>query len=231
MFTPSVSFPAAFLAGLISFASPCILPLIPAYFSFITGYSLDELTESDPKEIRAKVVLSTSAFVLGFSIVFILLGASASFLGGLINQHKEIFRIAGGVIVIILGLHISGLLRLNFLNVEKRMHLDRKPVHFLGTLFVGMAFGAGWSPCIGPMLAGILAIAATQETVLKGVLLLTVYSAGLAIPFLILSLFVHMILNFVRRGAAYLKYVNVTAGVLLVIMGLLLITDKLAIIV
>ena len=220
----------AFIGGLISFFSPCILPLIPAYFIFITGYSLNELTEGDPSRLRAKVVGSTVMFVLGFSIVFILLGAAASMLGGLIIRHQDILRVVGGVVIIILGLHISGLFRIRFLDVDKRVHLTQKPVHALGTVVVGMAFGAGWSPCVGPILGSILALAAGQGTAGQGALLLAVYSLGLAIPFLVLSFFVHFVLAFVRRGTKVIRYVNITAGALLIIVGILLITNQLRIV-
>jgi len=227
MFVDTISFPAAFIAGLLSFFSPCILPLVPAYFTFITGFSLEELTGGDPRRTRQKVVMSTIFYVLGFSLVFILMGASASLLGGLFSQSKDVIRIVGGVIILLLGLHISGLVRLPFLDVEKRFHFDRKPLHALGTFLVGMAFGAGWSPCIGPLLGGILIMAGSQATITRGVLLLAVYSAGLAIPFLVISVFISSILSFLRRASKALKYVNAAAGALLVVIGALLIANKL----
>jgi cytochrome c-type biogenesis protein len=230
LFAESISISAAFVAGLLSFFSPCILPLIPAYFTFITGYSLNELTEGDPSQLRAKVVGSTVMFVLGFSLVFILFGASASMLGGLVNRYQDVLRIIGGAVIIVLGLHISGVFRIRFLDVEKRMHLSQKPVHALGTLVVGMAFGAGWSPCVGPLLGSILALAASQGTVGQGMLLLAIYSLGLAIPFLVLSLFAHLVLAFVKRGTKVIRYVNITAGILMVIVGVLLIADQLRIV-
>jgi cytochrome c-type biogenesis protein len=230
LFAESISISAAFVAGLLSFFSPCILPLIPAYFTFITGYSLNELTEGDPSQLRAKVVGSTAMFVLGFSLVFILFGASASMLGGLVNRYQDVLRIIGGAVIIVLGLHISGVFRIRFLDVEKRMHLSQKPVHALGTLVVGMAFGAGWSPCVGPLLGSILALAASQGTVGQGMLLLAIYSLGLAIPFLVLSLFAHLVLAFVKRGTKVIRYVNITAGILMVIVGVLLIADQLRIV-
>ena len=172
MFTQTVSFPAAFVAGLLSFLSPCVLPLIPAYFTFITGFSIEELTEEYNSEIRKKVFLSTFLFVLGFSLVFILMGASASYLGGLMYTYKKLIRIIGGILIIILGIHLTGLIRIPGLDFEKRIALEKKPLHFLGTLIIGMAFGAGWSPCIGPLLGSILIIAGSQETVWQGVILL-----------------------------------------------------------
>ncbi|MDH3956991.1 MAG: cytochrome c biogenesis CcdA family protein, partial [Desulfobacteraceae bacterium] len=196
MFTQTVSFPAAFVAGLLSFFSPCVLPLIPAYFTFITGFSIEELTEEYNSEIRKKVCLSTFLFVLGFSLVFILMGASASYLGGLMYTYKKLIRIIGGILIIILGIHLTGLIRIPGLDFEKRINLEKKPLHFFGTLIIGMAFGAGWSPCIGPLLGSILIIAGSQETVWQGVLLLGIYSAGLAIPFIIISIFINFLLVF-----------------------------------
>ena len=227
MFTQTVSFPAAFVAGLLSFFSPCVLPLIPAYFTFITGFSIEELTEKYNSEIRKKVFLSTFLFVLGFSLVFILMGASASYLGGLMYTYKKPIRIIGGILIIILGIHLTGLIRIPGLDFEKRITLEKKPLHFLGTLIIGMAFGAGWSPCIGPLLGSILIIAGSQETVWQGVILLGIYSAGLAIPFIIISIFINFLLTFIKKASKVLKYVNVVAGVVLIVVGLILVSNKL----
>lgn len=227
MFTQTVSFPAAFVAGLLSFFSPCVLPLIPAYFTFITGFSIEELTEKYNSEIRKKVFLSTFLFVLGFSLVFILMGASASYLGGLMYTYKKLIRIIGGILIIILGIHLTGLIRIPGLDFEKRITLEKKPLHFLGTLIIGMAFGAGWSPCIGPLLGSILIIAGSQETVWQGVILLGIYSAGLAIPFIIISIFINFLLTFIKKVSKALKYVNVVAGVVLIVVGLILVSNKL----
>jgi cytochrome c-type biogenesis protein len=227
MFAENVSYPTALVAGLLSFFSPCILPLIPAYFTLITGFSLEELTVDANLGIRKKVFLSTLAFVLGFSFVFILMGASASSLGNLIKTYRELIRITGGTIIIILGIHLTGVIRFPGLDYEKRIHLNKKPLHFLGTCIVGMAFGAGWSPCIGPLLGSILIIASSQETVWHGILLLGIYSAGLAIPFMILSVFINSILIFIKTASKTMRYFNTTAGILLILVGLLLVTDRL----
>jgi len=227
MLTESISFPAAFIAGLLSFFSPCILPLIPGYFTFITGFSLDRLIHDEHAEIRRKVVLSTLLFVLGFSFVFILMGASASYLGGLFYQYRKLIRIAGGILIIVLGIHLTGLIRIPGLDLEKRIQLDKKPVHFFGTILIGMAFGAGWSPCIGPLLGSILIVAGSQETVWQGMLLLGVYSAGLAIPFIIMSAFINYVLVFIKKAGKTMKYINAVAGILLIVMGLFLVTNKL----
>jgi cytochrome c-type biogenesis protein len=227
MLTESISFPAAFMAGLLSFFSPCILPLIPGYFTFITGFSLEKLTQDEQAEIRRKVVFSTLLFVLGFSFVFVLMGASASYLGGLFFQYRKFIRIVGGILIIVLGIHLIGLVRIPGLDLEKRIHLDQKPLHFLGTFLIGMAFAAGWSPCIGPLLGSILIVAGSQETVWQGTLLLGVYSAGLAIPFIIMSVFINYVLVFIKKAVKTMKFVNAVAGILLIITGLFLVTNKL----
>ena len=222
MFAEAVSFPVAFLAGLISFFSPCVLPLIPAYFSFITGFSMEDLTEGTTFEMRKKVFFSTILFVSGFSLVFILLGSSASLIGGFVSQYIKHIKIIGSLIIIIFGLHLTGWLRIGGLEFEKRVHVEKKPIHFLGAFLVGMAFGAGWTPCIGPLLGSILAIAASKDSVGQGVLLLGTYSAGLAIPFLIISLFINYILVFIKKASKILKYINTAAGILLIGFGIFL---------
>jgi cytochrome c-type biogenesis protein len=158
--------------------------------------------------------------------VFIFLGASASFLGGLIQHYIDIIRIVGGILIILLGIHLTGIIRFSKLDVEKRLHLKKKPLHFLGTFLVGMAFAAGWSPCIGPLLGSILILAGSRDTVGEGMLLLAIYSGGLAVPFMLISVFIHLILNLVKKASRVLKYVNPVAGILLIIMGLILIFDK-----
>jgi len=165
--------------------------------------------------------------VLGFSLVFILMGASASLLGSTVFEYRDWIRIIGGVVIIVLGIHMTGVIRLRALEFEHRLQIQKKPLHMLGTFLVGMAFGAGWSPCIGPLLGSILIVAGNQATVANGIGLLAVYAAGLAIPFLILSIFIDSLLGFIKKASWSIKYINVTAGVLLVIMGLLLVTNRL----
>lgn len=227
MFTESISYPAALIAGLLSFFSPCILPLIPAYFTFITGLSLEELTDAPTKQLRGRVIRATLSYVLGFSLVFILMGASASFVGVAIFKYRDWIRIIGGVLIMFFGIHMTGLIRFRTLEFERRLQVQKKPLHFMGTFLVGMAFGAGWSPCIGPLLGSILIVAGSQETVGHGIALLSVYAAGLAVPFLVLSLFVDSLLTFIKKASWSIRYINVTAGVLLLILGLLLVTNKL----
>ena len=226
MLDETITYPAALAAGLLSFFSPCILPLIPAYFTFITGLSLEELTGEKVGHIRRRVIMATLAFGAGFSLIFILLGASASFLGGLASRYHQVIRVVGGLLIILFGLHLTGLWRLSFLEVEKRIHLKEKPTHILGTVLVGMAFGAGWSPCIGPMLGSILILAGSEESVFEGIALLTVYSTGLWIPFLVMSVFINFILVFLQRARQVLHVVNIAAGTLLIVLGIALVLDR-----
>lgn len=225
MFAENITYTAALIAGLLSFFSPCVLPLLPAYFSFITGLSLDELTESR-KETRRKVILSTLFFVAGFSFIFILFGASASFIGSIAAKYAWLVRYAGGGIVLVFGLHLLGVINIKALNFEKRFHVSEKPLHLMGTFVIGMAFGAGWSPCIGPMLGSILIVAGNQDTVLQGVTLLAVYSTGLAVPFLVISVFINSILEFMKTARKLMMVINKVSGILLIAIGLLLIFDK-----
>ncbi len=223
MFTDPVSFPTAFIAGLLSFFAPCVLPLIPAYFTFISGYSLEELTDNPDAKTRYRVVTSTLAYVSGFSLVFILLGASASALGAVVYIYSDWIRIIGGVIIILLGIHLLGIIKIKSLQVERKINVKQKPLHLLGTFLVGMAFGAGWSPCVGPLLGSILILAGNQQTVWQGMLLLTVYSFGLALPFILISIFISSILVILKRLTGVLKYVNRVAGLLMIVIGLMLI--------
>jgi cytochrome c-type biogenesis protein len=226
LFAENITYSAAIIAGLLSFFSPCILPLIPAYFSFITGLTLDELTQGK-KEVRQKVILSTLFYVAGFSFIFILFGASASFLGGFASKYSWVVRYLGGSIIIVFGLHLLGIINIKGFNFEKKIHVKEKPIHLMGVFVIGMAFGAGWSPCIGPLLGSILVVAGNQDTVLQGVSLLAVYSAGLAIPFLIISFFINSIIGIMKRATRFIGALNKAAGILLIIIGLLLVFDKL----
>jgi cytochrome c-type biogenesis protein len=222
-----VTYTTAFVAGLLSFFSPCVLPLIPSYFCFITGLSLDQLTTAHRSAVRSKIILSTLAFVSGFSVVFIIMGASASLLGTVLKDHQAWVRIIGGLLMILFGLHLTGLLRIPLFEYEKRLQFNRKPLHFLGTFLIGMAFGAGWTPCIGPILGSVLVLAQNKETVGQGAWLLSIYSAGLALPFMVLSVGINYLLVIVRKTNKILRFVNPAAGILLIATGLLLVTNKL----
>lgn len=228
MFEQSVSMSAAFGAGLLSFFSPCIIPLLPAYFSFITGVSVEELLDRQKdSSLKRQIIISTSMFILGFTLVFVLMGFSATAAGGLFSKFGNYLRIIGGIVVIILGIHLTGLFQIKFLQMEKRIHLKQKPVHMLGAFFAGNAFAAGWTPCIGPILGSILVIAGSQETMAQGGYLLLIYSLGLAIPFFVLSFFIHFLLSFMQKTRKFIKFLNIFAGIFLILLGIVLIADKL----
>jgi cytochrome c-type biogenesis protein len=213
----------AFTAGVLSFLSPCVLPLVPSYLTFVTGMSLEDLQEGVN---RKATFVHASLFVGGFSLIFILLGASASFLGSFLSRYEIWIGRVGGLIIIVLGLHLAGVFRLTPLMRERRMHFANKPAGYIGTFGVGMAFGAGWTPCIGPILGAILTYSVAQDTMWAGVGLLTVYSAGLAIPFLVAALALDWFLQVFKRFRTWIPIVEKGSGVLLILLGLLLITGQ-----
>jgi cytochrome c-type biogenesis protein len=214
---------ASFVAGIATFISPCVLPLIPVYMSFITGASLDALKKHTYAVSAA--VRNAVMFVLGFTVVFVLLGASASFLGGLISEKKDLLRLIGGIVVILFGLHIAGVIPLKFLYYEKHLPMRKMAIGYLGSFLVGCVFAIGWTPCIGPILSSILILASTQETVYQGMLLLTAYSLGLGIPFILTAVFMNWMLRFVTRAEPLFHAIKIGSGVLLVLVGLLLVTN------
>jgi len=213
--------PVALAAGVLSFLSPCVLPLVPSYLSFVTGMTLDDLQDGADRRV---VMLHSVLFVSGFTAVFILLGATASFLGQFFRLYDVWVARAGGLIIILLGLHLLGVFRFTTLLREKRLHLADKPAGKLGTLAVGAAFGAGWTPCIGPVLGAILTLAGTSETIWSGVGLLLVYSVGLAVPFLLAALALDWFLNAFRRFRRFIPVVEKASGLLLIALGVLLLT-------
>ncbi len=222
-----LSLAVAFTAGLLSFLSPCVLPLIPSYVGFLTGMSMDELqTASVGGARRGTTVLHGLWFVAGFTLVFVLLGAAASALGGLLRDYQDWLGRAGGVLLIALGLYLLGVLRPAFLLRERRIALARKPLGYFGSGVVGFTFGAAWTPCIGPILGGILTLAATQAGLGRGVALLLFYAIGLAVPFLITALALDRFLVWFQRFRPYIVWVDRVAGGMLILLGLLLITDN-----
>ena len=227
----SVSLLAAFAAGFLSFVSPCVLPLIPGYISFISGASMDEMRGGTaPVTSRAQIFLTSLAFVIGFSIVFVALGASATAVGKFMFARLPLLSKIAGVILIIFGLHTMGVFRLAFLDAEKRVHTQRKPAGPFGAMLVGVAFAFGWTPCIGPILGGILAIAGSRNSIGEGVTLLAVYSLGLGIPFLITSLAINQFFAATKRIRKYYHAIEVTSGALIVAIGVLILTGQLTII-
>ncbi|MHB8652507.1 MAG: cytochrome c biogenesis CcdA family protein [Terriglobia bacterium] len=221
-----LSLPIAFLAGVVSFLSPCVLPLIPGYVSMLSGESIEELRAGTGVGVVQRIFSNSVAFVVGFSTVFIALGASATWVGNFLATRRRIFEIVAGIIIIIFGLHLTGLVKIPFLYRDKRIETGAPKRGLLGSFILGFAFAFGWTPCIGPILTGILAIAATRDTVYAGMFLLAVYSAGLAIPFLLTGLGLSQFLKFYGRFRKYLQAVEVGSGVLLVGIGLLIAFNK-----
>jgi len=212
---------AAFVAGVLSFLSPCVLPLVPGYVSLISGASVETLQTADRRLLRS-VMLNSISFIFGFSVVFIALGAVATTIGQLTHQYHGLLAKIAGVIIIIFGLHLTGIFKINALYSDKRLHDVKGGASPLGAFLIGFAFAFGWTPCIGPILAGILVLAGSQNTLAKGILLLAVYSAGLAVPFLLTSLGVNRFLSFYSRFRRHLHAVEVVSGVLLIAFGALI---------
>ena len=219
----NVSLFAAFTAGIISFISPCVLPLIPAYLSFISGVSVEEMKSRDRKsQALKKVSVNTILFVLGFSVVFVALGASATFVGDFLLSKLSLFNKIAGVIIMLLGLHLLGVFRIRFLNYEKRFHARSRPLGPLGSFLVGLAFAFGWTPCIGPILAGILLLASNQDTVINGVVLLSAYSLGLGIPFFVTAVSFHTFLSVFGWIKKHFRTVEIISGLFLIVIGFLI---------
>jgi len=216
---------AAFAAGVVSFLSPCVLPLVPPYLSFLAGASLEELTENSVDSVvRRRVIVSAILFVLGFSTVFIMLGATASFLGELLREYIDVLAKIAGVTIIIMGLHFLGLFKLGFLNRDTRYQHGKRPRGMLGSYAIGVAFAFGWTPCIGPVLGAILSVAAAEDSVSQGAILLGIYSAGLGVPFLASAYGINGFLRFIKRFRRHLGTVEKVMGGFLVLTGIMFLT-------
>ena len=222
--TTHITVGIAFLAGLVSFVSPCVLPLVPAYLSLLTGSSLEELRDDATAATRANAIAHALAFIAGFTLVFVALGLTASAIGGILNQHRVLIAQVGGCVVIILGLQMMGMLRIPFLMMEGRVHVTHERRSYWTSGVVGIAFAAGWSPCIGPILAGILAIASQQHNGEAAVLLLC-YSLGLAVPFFLTALAIGAVLPVLNRIKRFLPAIEFAAGLFLVAVGFVLVND------
>jgi cytochrome c-type biogenesis protein len=225
--TQGLSIPLAFVAGVVSFLSPCVLPLVPGYISMLSGASIEELKAGAGAALVARVFRNSIAFVLGFSVVFITLGASATTVGRFLVAQRVVFNLVAGMVVIIFGLHLTGLVKLPFLYREARMSTGAPRRGLVGAFVLGFAFAFGWTPCIGPILAGILALAAMRDTVFQGMFLLAVYSAGLAIPFVLTGLGLSQFLRFYGGFRKHLQVVEVLSGALLIAIGVLMAFNKL----
>jgi len=223
----SVSIFAAFSGGLISFLSPCVLPLVPGYLSIISGVSLDQLKgDGQNTAMKRLVVMNSIMFIIGFSITFISLGASATWVGQVLQTRARLFSQIAGVVIIVFGLHLLGVFKIGALYQDKRFHNVQTPRGMLGALVLGLAFAFGWTPCIGPILAGIMAIASTKQTVFEGAFLLAVYSLGLGVPFLLTSLGLNRFLQFYSRFKHHLHTMEMVSGGLVIVIGLLILTDS-----
>jgi cytochrome c-type biogenesis protein len=221
----------AFVFGLLSFVSPCVLPIVPGYISFISGFTLEEMKDGASRNAAMRsIVLNSLFFILGFTLVFILMGATATTIGKILNENLELVSKIAGVLIVVFGLHMAGAFKLNFLNYEKRFHLQNKKFGVLGSFLIGTAFAFGWTPCIGPVLAGILLVAAQQETVLKGMILLGSYSLGLGIPFFLTGISINLFFGFFNRIKKYFHAIEVAGGGLLVVLGILIFTGYLTVI-
>lgn len=219
-----LTFLGTFGAGFLSFVSPCVLPLVPPYLAFIAGASLDEMSGSGSDAARRRIFFSAAAFVAGFSSVFVAMGATASVFGSIVRSHLDILAPAAGVAIIVMGLHFLGVFRIPLLYREARVQVARKPAGPIGAYVVGLAFGFGWTPCIGPVLATILGVAASRETVGQGALLLAVYAAGLGVPFLAAAAFSRPFMALMQRFRARMGLVEKITGALLVVTGLAFLT-------
>lgn len=226
-----ISLVAAFTAGLLSFVSPCVLPLVPSYISYITGLSLDQLADAAERErFRTTIIVNSLLFIAGFSCVFIAFGASASLIGQVLITYQDYIRKIGGLLIIVFGLYLLGVLKLNFLQTEKRLHFKSRPAGYLGSFLIGVAFAAGWTPCVGPVLGTILLYASTTDALTNGVALLTSYSLGLGLPLFMTALGVDRFLAYFKQVRAYLWGVTAVSGAFLVVVGVMIYANSLTLI-
>lgn len=224
-----VSLGGALLAGLLSFVSPCILPIVPPYLAWLAGVSFDELKDTEPgAEQRRRVVVAAIAFVLGFATVFIALGATASVVGKTIAQYFDTLSVVAGIIIIVMGLHFLGVFRIGMLYREARVQVARKPAGLAGAYVIGLAFAFGWTPCVGPVLAAILFIAGSEGSAAQGALLLAAYSLGIGIPFVLAAVFASRFLGWAARFKRHMHKVEMAMGGLLVVTGILFITGQMS---
>ena len=225
-----VSLFAAFSAGLLSFISPCVLPLVPSYVSYITGLSLEQLTDVEERQHFQKAILLNSLlFILGFSTVFIAFGASASFIGQILYEYQDIIRKLGAVLIIIFGFYMLGILKIDFLMREHRLvQFNNRPVGYVGSFLIGTAFAAAWTPCVGPILGAVLAYASTTESMKDGIFLLASYSVGLGLPLFITAFSVDSFLNYFKKARVFMRGVSVVGGAFLIVVGVMIYGDSLA---
>lgn len=223
----NVTYFVAFVAGLLTFLSPCILPLIPSFIAYITGVAFNDLKSKDLKgEVRFKTISHTLLFIAGFSIVFIILGLTATAIGRALFNYQSAIRIGGGILVIIFGFYLTGLLKLDFLMKERQIHAKPGGATYVGSFLVGVTFAAAWTPCAGPILGSILVLAGTESSVSRGAMLLVLYSAGLAVPFIITAIAINHFLAALNRFTRIFRYINIVGGSFLIIVGILMVTNS-----
>ena len=224
-----VSLFAAFSAGLLSFISPCVLPLVPSYVSYITGLSLEQLADAgERRRFRKAILLNSLLFILGFSSVFIAFGASASFIGQILYQYQDIIRKLGAVLIIIFGFYMLGILKIDFLMREHYLvQFNSRPVGYVGSFLIGTAFAAAWTPCVGPILGAILAYASTTESMKDGIFLLASYSVGLGLPLFITAFSIDSFLNYFKKARVYMRGVSMVGGAFLIMAGVMIYGDSL----
>ncbi|MFC1509432.1 cytochrome c biogenesis CcdA family protein [Candidatus Omnitrophota bacterium] len=220
--TSEVSIIVSFSFGILTFLSPCILPLLPSYITYITGRSFEDIKTLDSPNLRKITALHSLFFILGFSVVFVILGVSFSYLGSFFGIKKAWLEKLGGAFIIFLGLHMLGVFKLGFLNLQKRLKFNRKKVSYFGSLLIGMAFAVGWTPCVGPILSSILIYASTLETIPRAIVLLFSYSLGLGVPFFIASLAINQFLFLFNRFKVFMRFVPIVTGIFLIAVGILL---------
>ncbi|MEY4703931.1 MAG: Cytochrome c biosis protein CcdA [Nitrospirota bacterium] len=227
----NISLVAAFSAGLLSFVSPCVLPLVPSYISYITGLSIEQLTDATVRsKFKKSIVVNALLFIAGFTAVFVSFGASASFIGQALITYQDHIRRIGGILIIVFGLYLLGILNISFLKMEHRFQFRNRPVGYAGSFLIGVAFAAGWTPCVGPVLGTILLYASTTDSMLNGVLLLTSYSLGLGLPLFLTALGVDRFLAYFKQARLYLWGVSTVSGVLLIVVGVMIYANTLTMI-
>ena len=220
-----ISYFYVLLAGLLSFLSPCVLPIVPGYLCFIAGTSLDKALDNQ-EALRSNILKYAISFVLGFSVVFVLMGASATYLSSLLYEYFDYLRIIGGIIIIIFGIHFTQLIQLPFLNSDTRIQINNYKPGLIGSFVVGLSFAFGWTPCIGPILGSVLSVAASSENVSEGTFLLVLYSAGLGIPFIVAAYGIGAFLKFLSKIRKYIRAIEIFTGLLLIIFGVLILTNR-----
>lgn len=231
MMNENLSYTVAFTAGFLTYLSPCLLPLIPSFIAYITGMSFGDLKDSEKRgEVRKKAIIHSLLFILGFSLIFILLGLTATLIGKLLFQYQKAIRIVGGILIIIFGLYLTGLLKLDFLAKERKFKFSTKGASYIGSFLIGVTFAAAWTPCAGPILGSILVLAGTKANVVLGAKLLSIYSLGIALPFFITALVINSFLAYFKKFKRLISVINIIAGIFLIIVGVLVATNYLVVI-